>query len=470
MNRLIRLHLCALLILLPGLVATAHGEDLLQIYQQALQHDARWTAAQHSQLAGQEKQVQGRAGLLPTLNLTGNKNYYDANIQYQPGAPFASGQRDYNSSDYGANLTQPLIRLQNIAQYRQSGAQADLAQAQLLVARNEFVLRVVQGYMDALLAQDSLVLATGQKTTYQQEYEQAQARFSAGAAPITDVHETKSRLELAIAQEIAAQSDVQIKYQGLQRLTGTVPGALAPLRGDFRPQQPDPAEIGYWLQRAAEQSPQVRAQKLAFTIADFDVDKARAAHLPTVDAVAAYSVNKSSGSIYTTSESEIKSKSAGIQVQMAFFQGGLLFSRDREAIALREKARADLDDTQRAMALQAQQAYLAVVNSLSQIRALEQAVTSSTLLVDAMHHSRRVGLKTQTDVLNAEQQLLGARRDLVRARYQHITGQLQLKGSVDVLEVDDILQTNGLLAGSGLPVPASVLPGNPAVNDRPAAQ
>lgn len=428
---------------------SASAEDLLEIYHQALLHDARWASAQHSQLAGREKGAQGRAGLLPTMNLSGTKNYSNADIQYQPGSPFASGKRDYDSFDYGANLTQPLIRLQNIAQYRQGNSQMALADAQLLAARNEFVLRAAQAYLDVLFAEDNLALATGQKLTYQQEYEQAQARFTAGAAPVTDVHETQARLELAVAQEIAAQSDVQIKRQALRRLTDASPGILAPLRSDFHPQAPDPEGIDTWLHRADDRNPQLRAQKLALAIADYEVDKAHAAHLPTVDAVANYSVNRSSGSIYITSESEIRSKSAGIQLQMPIFQGGLLFSRDREAVELREKARADFEDTQQAVTLQVQQFYLTVVNSLAQIRALEQAVNSSELLVDSTRMSRRAGLKTQTDVLNAEQQLLSARRDLARARYQHILGLLQLKGSADVLEDSDVLQVNNLLAGGG---------------------
>lgn len=438
-----------LLTALLTIAQPAAAEDLLEIYHQALLHDARWASAQHSQLAGREKGVQGRAGLLPTANLTGNKSYSNSDIQYQPGSPFSSGKRDYDSFDYGANLTQPLIRLQNIAQYHQGNSQVALADAQLLAARNEFVLRVAQAYLDALFAEDNLALATGQKLTYQQEYEQAQARFTAGAAPVTDVHETQARLELAIAQEIAAQSDVQLKRQALRRLTGTSPGLLAPLRSDFHPQAPDPEGIDAWLHRADDRNPQLRAQKLALTIADYEVDKAHAAHLPTVDAVASYSVNRSSGSIYITSESEIRSKSAGLQLQMPLFQGGLLFSRDREAVELREKARADFEDTRQAVILQVQQSYLAVVNGLSQIRALEQAVHSSELLVDSTRMSRRAGLKTQTDVLNAEQQLLSTRRDLARARYQHVLGLLQLKGSADVLEDNDVLQVNTLLALGG---------------------
>jgi outer membrane protein len=439
------------LLLLLASAPAAYGEDLLEIYRQAVQNDARWGAAQHAEAAGLEKLPQGRAGLFPTLNLSGSHNNNDASVHYQQPSPFVSGQRNYVAYERSANLTQPLIRLQNIAQYRQSISQAELATIQLETARNELILRVAQTYIDALFAQDSLTLATGQITSYRSEYEQAQARLTSGAAPITDVYETRARLELAIAQEIAARHDLEVKHQSLQRLTGSVPGTLAPLRADFKPKGGDPESLQFWLDRSEQKNPQLRAQRLAVTIAEREVDKARAAHLPTVDAVASYSINNSTASIYVPTASEVKLMSAGIQVQWPVFQGGLTTSRQREAVELREKAVQELEDTKRAVALQVRQAYLAVVNSFSQIQALEQAVISNETLVDATRFSRRSGLKTQTDVLNTEQQLLTAKRDLARARYQYILAQLQLKAEADVLEEGDILKANAWLASGYSP-------------------
>jgi len=187
--------------LLLGPSTAVYGEDLLEIYHQALAHDARWAAAQHAATAGGEKLAQGRAALLPTLSVSGSKTYYDASIEYQSSTPLASGDRDYSIREYGANLTQPLYRKPNFAQYLQGRAQAALAEIQLTAARTELALRVAQAYFDVLFAQDALQLATAQKTAFQKEYDQAQARFAAGAVAITDVHETRARLDLAISRK-----------------------------------------------------------------------------------------------------------------------------------------------------------------------------------------------------------------------------------------------------------------------------
>lgn len=434
------------LCLLLGTYTSACAEDLLEVYHQALAHDARWRAAQYTTTAGGEKLAQGRAALLPTLSISGAKTWYDASTEYQGTTPFVVGERGYKTLEYSASLTQPLYRKPNIALYLQSRAQAALAKTQLTTARHELALRVAQAYFDILFALDAFQLAGAQKTAFQKEYDQAQGRFSAGAVAITDVHETRARLDLAVSQEIAARNEIEIKRQGLYRITGLPPMTLLALKPELSFLPPVPNNIDYWANKAEEQNPQIQAQRLALEVAEREVEKARGAHHPTVDAVAGYSINNSTGSVYTDVESDIKSKSAGIQVQIPLYQGGGTRSREREAVALHEKAREELIDTRRLVALQTRQAFLTVSNNLAQITAMEQAVSSSNSLLDATRESSKAGLKTRTDVLNAEQQLFSTKRDLARARYDLLLGMLQLKAAVGTLAEEDLITTNNLLA------------------------
>lgn len=431
--------------LLLGPSTAAYAEDLLEIYHQALAHDARWIAAQHGAAAANEKLAQGRAALLPTFTVSGSKTYYDASIEYQASTPFVGGKRSYETQEYGANLTQPLYRKPNFALYLQGRAQAALAQIQLASARTELALRVAQAYFDVLFAQDALRLAAAQKASFLKENDQAQARFKAGVVTITEVHETRARLDLSASQEIATHSDVEIKRQGLRRITGLAPVALASLNAELPVSPPEPNNIDHWVTTADERSPQVQAQRLVLEVAEREVEKASGAHYPTLDAVAKYTVNNSTGDLYTNVESDIRYKSVGIQLQIPLFRGGDTRSREREAIALREKAREELTDARRLVALQAREAFLTVSNHLAQISAMDQAVTSNNSLLNATRESAKAGLKTRTDVLNAEQQLYGAKRDLARARYDYLLGMLQLKAATGTLMDEDLATTNNWL-------------------------
>jgi outer membrane protein len=143
--------------------------------------------------------------------------------------------------------------------------------------------------------------------------------------------------------------------------------------------------------------------------------------------------------------SDTHSNTIGLQLTLPIFAGGAVMSKDREAVALREKARADLDNTRRAAALGARQAYLGVTSGMAQVRAYEQALVSSQSALDSNKLGYEVGVRINIDVLNAQQQLFATRRDLAKARYDTLVAQLRLKAAAGSLGEDDVQAINALL-------------------------
>jgi outer membrane protein len=117
----------------------------------------------------------------------------------------------------------------------------------------------------------------------------------------------------------------------------------------------------------------------------------------------------------------------------------------REAIANKSKADQDYENARRTVAQNVRQSFLAVNTGLAEIGALRQAVASNQLSVDATKLGQEVGVRTQVDVLNAQQLLYSAQRDLYRAYYVTIVGQLKLKQSVGRLTPVDLDNVNRLL-------------------------
>jgi outer membrane protein len=128
----------------------------------------------------------------------------------------------------------------------------------------------------------------------------------------------------------------------------------------------------------------------------------------------------------------------GLSLTVPLFAGGLTLSQTREASAL--KAKADLD--LQAARLNAEQAtrtaYLNVVAGLSQVTALEAAEKSSKLALDSNKLGYEVGVRINIDVLNAQQQLFAAQRDLSKARYDTLLASLKLRASVGSLQTNDL--------------------------------
>ena len=354
----------------------ALAADLMQVYRDAVANDAKFSAARAQHEAGQEKVVQGRAGLLPQVGMDANTTWNDANLKPVGRAPTAGS---YNSNGYGVQLTQPLFRWQNWVQFKQGELQTALAETQFGLARQDLVLRVAEAYFNVLNAQDALAAVTQLKTAAAEQLELAKTSFEVGTVTITDVHEAQSRFDLASAQEIAAENQLEVARQSLAQIIGKEPEALAGLREGVALQRPQPENIADWVAAAESGSFGVQAQQLAREIAAREVERARAGHLPTVDVVARHGVNNE----LQLSAGRNEVTSVGLQLNVPLFAGGRVSSVSREAAALRMKADADLEDARRSAALAARQSWLGVTSGMAQVRALEAARVSSTSALEA---------------------------------------------------------------------------------------
>lgn len=413
--------------------------DLLQLYKDAQTYDAIYAASRAQRQAGSEKEVQGLAGLLPNVGLSANvtRNSVDTT---QP----TNSSRDYNSRGWNVQLTQPLFRWQNWVQYKQGQLQVALAEAQFQQSRQDLILRVAQAYFDVLVAQESLSSLEAQQQASGEQLELAKKSFEVGTVTVTDVHEAQSRSDLAAAQAIAARSDLEVKQQVLSQLVGKEPGVLKKLRRDADLPAPQPADIQPWVSSAEQSSYTVQSAQASLDIADREVERNRAGHLPTLDAVATYGRNKTLVPS-TGLDSDATSGTLGVQLNIPLYQGGAIQSREREAAALRTKAQADLDNARRSASLAARQAYLGVSSGLAQVKALEAALTSSQSSLDANKLGYEVGVRINIDVLNAQQQLFTTRRDLAKARYDTLMSQFKLKAAAGTLNESDVEAANGLL-------------------------
>ncbi len=426
-------------------LGSAHAADLLGVYRAAIGYDAQFASARAALAAGREKLPQGRAGLLPTIGLSASSvwNDLDTTTRATPAAELA---RKYNSNGWSVNLSQPLFRWQNWAGYKQSELVAAQAETQYGLAKQDLIVRVAQAYFDVLLAQESLATAQAQKTAIGEQLASAKRNFEVGTATITDTHEAQARYDLTTAQEIAADNDLQVKRQALRTIVGQEPEALKNLRQGLQISRPQPDDIYKWVESAEQGSLAVQLNQAGLEIAAREIEKQRAGHYPTVDLVASRGRSSATASTLTAgSGGDTEATTIGVQLAIPIFAGGTTLSRDREAVALHEKARSDLENARRGAALSARQAYLGVTSGLAQVKALEQALVSSQSALDSNKLGYEVGVRINIDVLNAQQQLFSTRRDLAKARLDTLAAQLKLKAAAGTLGEEDVAAVNILL-------------------------
>src|SRR5204863_7331247 len=358
-------------------VVPAGAADLLRIYRDALANDATYASARATRDAGLESLPQGLAQILPTVSATAFTQYNDVAIAFRGASPEQYQYRLGNSNGYAVTLTQPLFNWQNIQVYKEAGFKAVQAEATFGQATQDVIVRVAQAYFDVLASQDSLAFIQGQKVPISEQLAQAKRNFEVGTATITDTHEAQARFDLATSQEIAAQSDLEIRKRTLQQIVGKFPERLEPLKPNIELNPPKPNSMEDWATAAASQGYPVRAQEAALEIAVREIDRARAGHLPTLNIVG--STGSSSSSISTSTSinnnaSDATSSAISLQLAIPLYAGGNVSSLVRQAVANREKAQQDLEGARRTAALSARQSYVGVTNGMAQVKALEAAI------------------------------------------------------------------------------------------------
>lgn len=448
----------------------ANAEDLLTIYRQALSQDPVLEAAKYSLEAAHQKIPQARAGFLPTVNWTANQARQSAITKLKPvetakdtvtntdtevlqeevtksteTKPEAEPlDRVVRTHGWTLQLTQPIIRPVAWITYAQAGAQVRQAQAQYGLVQQDLILRAAQSYFDVVVAENNVRVAVAQDSSVNMQLTLAKRNFEVGTSTITDVHEARSRFELSKAQRIGAENELQAKQAELERITGSLPLKLAPLQTQAMPPLPSPPDLTSWITKAKEQHPMVRVQEEAQEVASKEISKNRAGHLPTLDFTASRSSNFSSGSASAPTDLETRAKSNqySLQLVVPIYSGGAIDSRVKESIATLNKAHAELESARRQVATMARQAFSGVMNGHAQIEALTAAVTASKSSVDANKIGYKIGTRINIDVLNAEQQLFAAIRDLSKARVETFMQGLRLKASIGVLNEADLVELN----------------------------
>jgi outer membrane protein len=431
--------------MLAAVALPAAAEDLLQVYRDAQRYDAVYGAARFTLEAGRERIPQARALLLPSLNLTANAGAQRIELESNNQLLSPDFVRRPTTSGYTFTLSQPVFRPQNLAQRDQADYQVRQSEATFAQASQDLAVRTSQAYFDVLAAQDTLALVGAQKAAISEQLAQAKRNFEVGTATITDTHEAQARHDLIIAQEIAAQNDLENKRRALQLVTGKEYAQLKPLRSEIRLSPPSPNDMQSWVDLAEKQSYPVLIQQAVADVAQLETKRASAGHLPTLDLVGTYGTSRDTGSLNTGVGRDITTSQLALQLAVPLYQGGSISSREREAAANYLKSRQDLENARRTAAVTTRQTYLAVINGIAQVAALEQALTSSQSALDSNRLGYEVGVRINIDVLNAQQQLFSTRRDLAVARYNAILNQLRLKAASGSLREEDLEDVNRAL-------------------------
>ena len=420
--------------------------DLLQAYEAAQRNDPAIKTSRANAEAGRERLPQARAQLLPSVSVsaTRNKNELDRN-NIATGADLPL--QTYLSGTANFAARQPLYRPALIAGYRQAAAQVDDVNASLQRDEQNLAVRLVGAYLDAVATGDQLALVVAQRVFYTAQLDSARKSFSGGAGTRTDVDEVLARLDLIKAHELEAQQNVGFARRQLQVLVGEPVAQLAELDpARLVLSLPDPDSAEHWIERAAQNSPEMRMLKARLEAAEQAIKKAQAGHYPTLDGVVQWSYGDQENINLLNSRS--KTTSVGLQLNVPLYAGGYVSSTVRQALAERAGIEQQLESVRLDLGVRVHKEYRGITEGILKVRALEQAVRSADQLVLSNQKSFAAGSRTVVDILNAEQQRTVALRDLAQERYVYLMSRIKLLALVDAVNPQAMAELNAPFANS----------------------
>ena len=438
------LPLTALTVAMAGLVNVTSSADLLSLYREAAAQDPAMAAARASLSAARERvaQAEGSNGFATGVAAGANANYFDLHVR---NLPQAQTDRAYLAANVQAFVNKPLYRPANDAAIEQANVAVKLSELSLKAAEMDVANRLAQAYFDVLLAQDNVRLVEAQKAALSEQLAQAKRNFEVGTATIVDTNEAQSRYDQVLAQEISARNEVDRTRWALRNVVGRFETNLKTLRGNAQVSLPTPASMEAWVSRAEREAYPVQIAQQTLAVSEYDVKRAEAAKSWTLDATANVSHTQSSGSSTSGLGTWTYAGLVGVTFNLPFDTTGGLSARIRETLALVDKNRNDLETARRTAGLSVRQAYLGVTSGVAGVAAQQQALKSAETQLASTKLGLEVGVRTNLDVLNAQQQVTQVQRDLAQARYNTLLNDLRLKAATGVLGENDLRATNAYL-------------------------
>ncbi len=409
--------------------------ELYDIYQLAENGDPVYLISEANYLAQKQANPQSWSAVLPQINFSAYRTNFDQDIETT-----STSTQNYDNDGYSLRLTQALFRQNDFIRISQSNATILKAQADFNAAKHDLILRVATSYFNVLAAKDNLDFNRLEYKALKRRLLQSEQKFKVGLIAITDVHEARARHDQSAAQVITAKNQLQITLENLRELTGKIHNDVKPLISDIPLLPPEPANIDAWVDLALNNNLALQASKQQMQIAKDEVSIQRAGHLPTLDLVAERSHSKVGGGVFgkrTTDQTSIS-----LEFNLPLYAGGRTSSKTTQARYEYNAAKQQYIQAQRATKRLARSGFLNVQSTISQVRALQQAVISSNKALETTQAGFEVGTRTTVDILNAQRELFRAKKDLARARYDYLLETLKLKKAAGILSAEDLKKIN----------------------------
>ena len=401
--------LCAAL-LLAGATGGARAETLEGALARAFRANPELNAARAGLRATDEEIVQARAGYRPTIRL-------DADIGVERQKGVEGGERFARTAlPGGAGLTvnQTLFNgFQTDNSTRRAESTVLGQRESLRLTETTTLFSAVQSYMNVLQNTATLELNRNNVAVLQEQLRQTAFRFQVGALTRTDVAQAEARLALARSQVSASESQLRSSIGIYRQVIGVEPRQLSPGRPLDRPV---PGNLNAAVEIGLKENPQIASALHAVDAAEAQVKVLEGRLYPQVG-LTGQVVQR-----YDQEQPGDNGRTASIvgRITVPIYQGGSEYAQIRQAKELVGQTRLQVEFLRDQIRAAVVSAWGQLEAAKAQVIASQAQVQANEVALDGVREEARVGQRTTLDVLNAQQELLNARVQLIQAQRNRV--------------------------------------------------
>jgi outer membrane protein len=406
----------------------AYAQSIADAMAEAYRNNPQLLASRARVRATDEQVPQALAGWRPTVDMTADTGA----ARYQTNIPSSSSpelqHREPKSTK--VEIAQPLYRGgRTMAATSEAENNVKAERARLVTSEQRVLLDAATAYLNLYREIAVLDLNTNNEQVLRRQLDATRDRFQVGEITRTDVFQAEARLARATADRIKAQGDLEIARASYVRVIGAPPpGApTLPASPDQLPEDKDKA-----IRDSAVQNPAVVAAEYDQRAAKDRVDGATGELLPTFRIVA------SAGKDWESSNesSRISNLEAKLKFSMPIYEAGATYAKVRGAKHTAAE-RQNLIDKERRDAVQtANRAWDTLQSARARVDSFDSQIKAAIVALEGVEREAAVGSRTVLDVLNAEQELLDAKVNHVRAQRDELVAAFELKSAAGLLTAE----------------------------------
>ena len=431
-------------LILVTLCLNLPAENLLEIYQEALEKDPNFNLNKADLKLNKEYLNQQRSNLGPRLTIGGQTNW---NEYYQDRIL----SNDYNTFNFNLNLTQPIFRLDSWFQVKRLKENFKAAEARFAYQQQDLIVRVTTAYFNILSAKSALAVARATEKALENQYQRIQERFKVGAASKIELAEAKAAYNKAISDSVLAKGNQEISFEELNSIVGREITLIAPISDDLELNIPDKS-INEEVNFAIDSNLLILESKKRLDASKANSKSATARFLPKIDASA--NANRRTSKQYTFDgldsdldlpffiPTETETRNFGIQFSLPLFTSGLNNSQRRQALLEEVKSEEQVILIERNVIQQVRSLYTALQTAKLNIEALKASEESSKDALEATRLGYELNSRNLIDLLQAERSYSEVQNRLNQSVFGFIVTSLQYKQALGTLDPKDIVELN----------------------------